>query len=367
MGREGQARAPAGRIAGVEEVADSSILAIDLGGTQIRAAHVRPDLTVSHRTAVPTDDEAGVAAVVRRVCEAVAEVRAAARAANDPEPLGIGISAPGPVDPWRGVVVAPPNLHGWRDVRLADLVEECIGLPTFLDRDTNVAVQCEWRHGAARGAHTAIYITVSTGIGGGIVLDGTPLLGVDGTAGEVGHLTVELDGPTCGCGQRGHAEAIASGTAIARRGAEALRAGTAPLLADLVTDGEAPDAAAVARAADGGDATCAAILDRAWDALGAMAATLVNALNPEVIVLGGGIAEHRPEVLERVRRGIDQRAFPAPAARVRVVMAEHGDGVSLIGSLPIVHHRINDPAFRRATPVGATAIGAAALQRSSTP
>ena len=351
----------------MEQVADSSILAIDLGGTQIRAAHIRPDLTVSHRTAVPTEDEAGVAAVVSRICEVIAEVHAAARAEGDPEAIGIGISAPGPLDPWRGVVVGPPNLAAWRNVPLADLVEQRIGLPTFLERDTNVAVQCEWRYGAARGTRNAIYITVSTGIGGGIIVDGRPLLGLDGTGGEVGHMTVELDGPVCGDGQRGHSEAIASGTAIARSARQALDEGRAPGLAALLGDGEAPDAAAVARAADAGDAACAAILDDAWEALGAMAASLVNVLNPEVIVLGGGIAANRPEVLERIRRGIDQRAFPAPAARVRVAMAEHGDDVSLIGAVPIVHDRIHDPAFRRATPVGAAASAAATPQRSSPP
>ncbi len=348
------------------EVADSSILAIDLGGTQIRAAHVRPDLTVSHRVAVPTDDETGVAAVVSRVCGLVAEVRAAARAGGEPDPIGIGISAPGPLDPWRGVVVAPPNLTAWRNVPLADLVEERIGLPTFVERDTNVAVQCEWRYGAARGTRTAIYVTVSTGIGGGIILDGRPLLGPDDTAGEVGHLTVELDGPICGDGQRGHVEAFASGTAIARRANEALRDGEAPGLAVLVGDRGAVDAAIVARAADAGDAACAGILDQAWEALGAMAASVVNILNPDIIVLGGGIAANRPEVLDRVRRGIDQRAFTAPAARVRVALAEHGDDVCLIGALPIVHDRIHDPAFRRAT-VGVAASGDATPQRSSPP
>ena len=135
-----------------------------------------------------------------RVCELVAEVRAAARAQGDPEPIGIGISAPGPLDPWRGVVVAPPNLAAWRNVPLAELVEERIGLPTFVERDTNVAVQCEWRYGAARGTATAVYVTVSTGIGGGIILGGRPLLGPDDSAGEVGHVTIELDGPLCGDG-----------------------------------------------------------------------------------------------------------------------------------------------------------------------
>lgn len=337
------------------EAAESSVLAIDLGGTQIRAAHISPDLTVSHRVALPTDDEAGVEAVVSRICEIAVEVRDASLAGGLPAPVGIGISSPGPLDPWRGVVVAPPNLVGWRDVPLADRVAASTGLPTFLERDTNVAVQCEWRYGAARGTRTAIYVTISTGIGGGIIVDGRPLDGRDGTAGEVGHMTVELDGPICGDGQAGHVEAIASGTGIARAARDALDAGFAPGLAMLVEGGIEPDAEAVAEAADAGDQACQVILDRAWEALGAMAAGLTNLFNPDVIVLGGGIAVHRPEVLARVRDGIDARAFPAPARRVRVALAEHGHDVSLIGALPIVNHRIHDPAYRRGEPVAADA------------
>jgi glucokinase len=343
----------------VEEAAESSVLAIDLGGTRIRVAHISPDLTVSHRVSEPTDDAAGVASVVTRIGRIAAEVLAAARAAGLPEPIGVGISAPGPLDRERGVVLAAPNLAGWHDVPLAASIADHLGLPTFLERDTNVAVQCEWRFGAARGMRHAIYITISTGIGGGIIADGRPLHGPDGTAGEVGHLTVELDGPICGDGQRGHVEAIASGTGIARAAREALAEGRAPRLAAELA-GREPDARAVAEAADAGDPDCIAILDRAWEALGALGASLVNLLNPEVIVLGGSIAAHRPEVLDRVRDGIARRAFELPARRVRVVMAEHGDDVSLIGALPIVNDRIHDN-------TGVASRGPAPLQRSSTP
>jgi glucokinase len=246
---------------------------------------------------------------------------------------------------------------------LADIVESRVGLPTFLERDANVAVQCEWRYGAARGTRDAIYITVSTGIGGGVILDGRPLLGRDGTAAEVGHLTIDLDGPLCGDGQPGHVEAIASGTGIARAAREATDAGLSPHLAMLARGGIELDAEVVAEAADAGDAASIAILDRAWEALGALGASLVNLLNLEIIVLGGGIAANRPEVIARVRDGILHRAFSAPARRVRVAMAEHGDDVSLIGALPIVNDRIHDPAFRRGTPAEPAA---GVSQRSST-
>jgi glucokinase len=330
----------------VDEVADRSILAIDLGGTQIRAAHVSPDLVVSCRRAVETRDEEGVEAVIDRICTAALAVREDAERAGLADPAGIGISAPGPLDPWKGIVIAPPNLAGWRDIPLAARVEDALRLPTFLERDTNAAVMGEWRFGAAKGTDDVIYLTVSTGIGGGLVLDGRPLIGKDGTAGEIGHITVALDGPLCGDGQPGHAEAIGSGRAIAREGRELLKRGEAPGLAALAAD-EPVDAELVARAADGGDVACQRVLERAWVAIGAMCASLVNTLNPEVIVLGGSIGCNRPELPSAIRAEIDRRAFPAPARRVRVELTHFAGDVSLIGLLPIVNERLNDPAYAK--------------------
>ncbi len=331
----------------MEEAAGQSVLAIDLGGTQIRAAYISPDLTVSCRHAVATDDKEGVDAVVGRICELAVRVREEAASAKLPAAGGIGISSPGPLDPWRGIVVAPPNLQGWRDIPLTTRVQAVTGLPTFLERDTNVAVVTEWNFGAARGTRDAIYITVSTGIGGGILLDGRPLIGPDGTAGEVGHLTVDLDGPLCGDGQRGHAEAIGSGTAIAREGRALLESGASAEFARLAAASGDVDAELVASAADAGDPASRAILSRAWTAIGAMCAGLVNVLNPEVIVFGGSISVHRPEMLDAVREEIAHRAFPVPARRVRLELAQHSDDVSLLGWLPLWNERIGDPAFRR--------------------
>lgn len=333
----------------MEHAAERPVLAIDLGGTQIRAALVTPDLAVHARRAIATADERGVQSVVARICELAATVRADAAADGLPPPIGIGISSPGPLDPWRGLVVAPPNLAGWRDVPLAAAVQEALDLPTFLERDTNVAVLAECRYGAAKGTRNAIYITVSTGIGGGIVSDGRPIIGPDGTAGEVGHMTVDIDGPECACGGSGHVEAIASGTALAQAARALLSGSRAPVLARLAASGEEVDAELLSRAADEGDEASLEVLDRAWLAIGAACASLVNLLNPEVIVFGGGIAEHRPRLLEVARDEILRRAFEVPARRVRVVLAELGDDVSLIGALPIVNDRIDDPAYRRTT------------------
>jgi glucokinase len=329
----------------VDHADDRPVLAIDLGGTQIRAALVTPDRTVHCRRSTDTRDEDGVESVMARIAEAAAGVLAEASDAGLPPPIGAGISSPGPLDAKRGVVLSPPNLRHWRDVPLVEALASELELPCYLERDTNVAVMAEWRYGAAAGSRDAVYVTVSTGVGGGIISGGHPLVGAGGLAGEVGHLVVELEGPVCGCGGIGHVEAISSGTAIEREARDLLARNEAPVLAQLAATGEPVDAELVARAADGGDAACVALLDRAWVAIGALCASLVNLLNPEVIVIGGGIAEHRPRLFEVARRELDRRVLPALAGTARIEPAALGGDVSLIGILPIVNDRIGDLAY----------------------
>jgi glucokinase len=329
----------------VEYAAERPVLAVDLGGTQIRAALITSDRAVHCRHAEPTRDEDGLDAVVARIIEVVADVRAEAASDGLPPPIGIGISSPGPLDPHRGLVLSPPNLTGWHEVPIVARMSEELDLPALLERDTNVAVMAEWRYGAARGTRDAVYVTVSTGIGGGIISNGQPLSGRDGLAGEIGHLVVEIDGPPCGCGGIGHVEAIASGTGIERGARELLDRGEAPVLARLAQDGATVDAALVSRAADEGDPDAQALLDRAWVAVGALCGSLVNLLDPEVIVIGGGIAQHRPRLFEVARRELDRRVLPALAGRTRIEPAALGGNVSLIGLLPIVNDRIDDPAY----------------------
>jgi glucokinase len=313
------------------------ILAIDLGGTLIRVAHLSPDLTVAHREVIPTMANLGVESILDRLITTAQSVWAAAEADGQPAPRAIGVSSPGPLDPKRGVVHQPPNLPGWDEVPLADRLADELGVPAFLERDTKVAMLAEWRHGSAVGAEHAIYITVSTGIGGALVVDGRLVDGPDATAGEIGHLTVELDGPPDGEGAPGHVEGIASGAALARDGATLLEHGEAPRLAELVSSGTPLDAAAVCAAADAGDAACRSLIERAWTAIGATCAGLVNLLNPEVLVLGGAIADHRSELHDVVRTEIGRRAFPLPAARVVVRPSRFGENVSLVGCWPLIH------------------------------
>ncbi|HVM24347.1 MAG TPA: ROK family protein [Candidatus Limnocylindrales bacterium] len=329
----------------MDSAADGPVLAVDLGGTQIRTAVVTPDAAVHARRAEPTRDHEGPEALIRRLGELLAEARSDAAAAGLGTPIGIGISSPGPLDPWRGIVLDPPNLARWQNVPLGARVAEATGLPTFVERDTNVAARAEWRYGAARGATDLVYITVSTGVGGAAIIGGRPLMGPAGMAGEFGHLVVEIGGPRCGCGGLGHVEAIASGIALAREGAALVSREPDGELARLAAGGGAVDAALVARAAAEGDPHSAGLLERAWVAIGAMCASIVNALNPEVIVIGGGIAEHHPRLFEVARVELSRQILPALTGRTRIEQAALGRDVSLIGALPIVQERIGDPRF----------------------
>jgi glucokinase len=315
------------------------ILAIDLGGTRIRAAHLDADLRVAHREVIPTMPALPVEGILDRIIATARSVRAAAEAAGERPPVAVGVSSPGPLDPWRGVIHALPNLPGWEDLPIADRMSDALDLPVTLGRDTNVALLAEWRHGEALGARNAIYITVSTGVGGAAVVDGRLLHGPDGTAGEIGHLTVDLDGPPDGEGAPGHVEGIASGAALARDGAALLERGESPGLAELAAAGKPIDAEAVCAAADAGDPACSSLIERAWTAVGATCAGLVNLLNPEVIVIGGAIADHRPDLHAAVRTEIGRRAFPVPAARVRLASPRFGGDVSLVGCWPLVHEQ----------------------------
>jgi glucokinase len=236
----------------------------------------------------------------------------------------IGISAPGPLDHRRGVVHEAPNIPGFREVPLAEDIGRDLGRPVFVDRDTVVAAIGEARYGAARGVRDFVYVTVSTGIGGAIVTDGRILRGTSGTAGEIGHIPVDPDGPRCGCGGNGCIEAIASGANIARAYGVS-------------------DTRAVFAAARTGDARAREILRRAERALGDLAVTLVNVINPARIVVGGGVTTGEPDfVFGAMRRAISERAFAVPGHAVEVVEAALGDDVSLIGAAAMAVARAED-------------------------
>jgi glucokinase len=243
------------------------------------------------------------------------------------------------LDPRTGTLIDPPNIGpGFRDVPLAAPLARAFALPTVIERDTNVAALGEMTYGAARGARDFLYLTVSTGIGGSIVADGEVYGGADGLAGEIGHVSVALDWPPCGCGGAGHLEAASSGSGIVRQALLAVDDGSAPSLAALVERvGRANIAARhIAQAEDAGDDAAARIMAFARRAFAVAMVGLVDVFNPELIVVGGslGVAQGN-RLLEPARREVARVAFRAAGARVRIVQAALGDDVGLLGGQPL--------------------------------
>jgi len=320
------------------------VLALDLGATRLRAGVVRADGRVVARSAGDTPGERGPAAVLDAAIRHLRTVRDAVDGATRSSLGGLGISAVGPLDPRSGRLVEPPNIGpGFEDMALAAPLADALGLPAVLERDTVVAALAEGAFGAARGARDFIYITVSTGIGGAIVAAGRILGGADGVAGEIGHQPVSLDGPPCGCGAPGHLEAFSSGAGIARRARAAVAAGDAPLLAARAARlaPAALQAADVAATADAGDPIAARLMEEGRTAFAHAVVGLVNVLNPELVVVGGGLARAEGErLLGTARRAVEELAFTIPRRRVRIVEASLGDDVGLAGAQPLLAERL---------------------------
>ena len=249
---------------------------------------------------------------------------------------GIGISSPGPLDAAAGVIIAPPNLPGWRDVPLARIIGDRFGLPVYLGNDANVAALAEASKGAAQGKRHVIYITVSTGIGAGVICDGKLLLGRDGLAAELGHIPILIDGERVSS-----VELEAAGPAIARRVQAALGAGRQSILRrHAADDWDQIDAEAVGKAAAAGDALAIEALAHAGRILGLGIVSALHLFNPEVIVLGGGVAKTGDLLFAPMRETIRQRILDgAYLEKLKILTAALGDDVALVGAGALVATR----------------------------
>ena len=335
--------------------AGATVLALDLGGTQVRAALVRPDGSRVGRSASATPVAAGPAAIVEACIATLRRARAAAAredAAAEERLVGIGVSAPGPLNPWTGIAVEPANLGpDFPGTDVAGPIGAAFGLPTFLEHDTKVAILGERSFGAGRGIDDLLYLTISTGLGGAVISGGQLITGPDDTAIEVGHAPISLDGPPCSCGGAGHLESFVSGWALAAAGGTAAKSGESPALARWLAanPGETISAREVSEAAAAGDGAAQAILARADLAIGRAVAGMVNIFNPERIIIGGSYAEARwGEISARILQEIAGHAFKVPGGRVRIHPAELGGDVSLAGCHPVVVGRLGDPDWERA-------------------
>ncbi len=301
------------------------VLALDFGGSKLAAALVDAAsgrVVSTLRCATPADAEASYAAML-------ALARALLIDAPD-HPHAVGVSFGGPVQADGRVVRLSMHVPGWNDAPLADWIERDLGLPCAIANDADAAALAEQRYGAGRGLTPLLYLTVSTGIGGGIVIDRRMFRGARAWAGEVGHQTLDPNGPLCACGRRGCLEALASGLSIARAARQELDANEASSLANLPRD--QVDARAVAAAAAAGDPLAGAVWDAAMGWLGIGIANAANVLNPACVVLGGGLTQAGDQLFAPVRRIVAERALD-PA--LTVVPAALGEHVGVLGGVAI--------------------------------
>lgn len=307
-------------------------IALDLGGTQFRVAVGTGEGTIEWRTSRATKAERGRDAVLRDIHETVDEALAAV---SDRTTLkGIAIGAPGPLDPWVGVLHNPPNLPGWDTVPIKQLFEERYGLRTVVGNDANLAAVGEHSYGAGRGVADLIYVTVSTGIGGGIIADNRLQLGHRGFAGEIGHMTIDLNGPVCACGNVGCLESLGSGTAIARTAREQVEAGAETVLNRV--NPERITARMVTEAASHGDEVSRRILRDAGVALGVGMVNLAHILNPQRIIIGGGVSNAGPLLWEPMLEVLERRTFAPNRKGLDIVPAALGDDAGLLGGVAMI-------------------------------
>jgi glucokinase len=297
------------------------VLGIDIGGTSFTVGAITADGTrVGALVEEPTNPGDGADGVLARIADAGRRVMGAVRSAHaSAEFIGIGAGAPGPLDAEAGVVLLTPNL-GWVNYPLRDRLAAALELPAVIDNDANCAVLGEWWKGAAQGTRHAIGFTIGTGIGGGIIVDGTLYHGASGCAGEIGHTTIEANGRHCACGNYGCLEAYASGLAIARRAVEAIESGESSILVERAGgDASRITARTVYDAAHEGDELARELVHQTAQFLGAGVANLVNVFNPEVVVVCGGVTRAGDLLFVPLRREVARRAFKPAVQAVRIV------------------------------------------------
>lgn len=344
-------------------------IGVDIGGTQMRVAVLQGSTLIS-RVGLLTGAETAPASMLPRLFSAVAQ--ALREAGIGIEQIdSIGVATPGPINHRTGVIYAPPNLPGWTEVPLRDIFQQQFALPIFVENDANTAALGEYFYGAGRGSATMVYLTISTGIGGGMMIDGKITEGANGTAGEWGHMSIDRNGALCPCGNRGCLEYMTSGTSIARIANEAIEQGQgAELLAFaramLAHPASAPDKAAlpapqdlntqpldssivpgaqgeqeetllvnahtVARAAEAGIPLARAIIADAGEALGVGLVNILHIFNPDRVILGGGVTQMGDMLLEPARHIVQERTMQAPRQSAQIVLAELGPNVGLIGA-----------------------------------
>ncbi len=310
---------------------------VDLGGTKIDVGIVSENGKLLRKKREQTLVKKGHDAVLRQMLRMTAEIL---RAANMTQKniKGIGIGAAGPMDMKKGFLIQPPNLPGWVRVQIVKPFVEQFKTNVVLNNDANAAALAEWAYGAGKKCRHMIYLTVSTGIGGGVILNGKLFLGANDNAGELGHQTLLPGGPECGCGNFGCLESLASGTSIARIGREAVRKNPQSLLYHMANYmQENITAKMVFQAAAQGDSTAQQVVEKCAAYLGIGVANIINAFNPQRVVIGGGVSRAGKTWLALVREEAKKRAMKPLYEAADIVLSELGDDVGVLGAATLIH------------------------------
>ncbi len=308
------------------------ILTVDLGGTNIRVALVTSEGKLEYSQTYATMAKRGP----RKIIDAIADI---IRDTIDSKELitrgimSIAIAAAGILDIKNGIVTSSPNLPGWENIHLKEILADKLGLQIYLINDASAAALGEHRLGAGIGINNLVFLTVSTGIGGGIIIDNELYIGSDGCAGELGHMIVESNGPRCLCGSSGCLEIMASGTALAHDMIARINNGDKSAVLNLV-DGNIGNITAekIAFAARSKDVLACEVIDRAAFYLGVGMTNIINIFNPEMIIIGGGLSKLGEKLLKPARRIVKQRALTFPSRKVRIVRARLGDNAGTLGA-----------------------------------
>jgi glucokinase len=304
------------------------IAAIDIGGTKIALGLSDTEGRPLPFRRFPTQVERGPGPILQQALDELERMvqEAGARV------LAVGVGCGGPLNRRRGLILSPANLPGWDEFPIVELVRKRFKAPVVLDNDANAAALAEHKYGAGRGTEDMVYITISTGIGGGVIVGGRLLHGVGDAAGEVGHMIVNPGGRPCGCGSRGCLETICSGSSIGRRAAERLAEGARSAL--LEADGPSGiTARAVAEAAAAGDPLAAEVWDETIEYLSLGVGNVIAAFAPEAVILGGGVSTAGDQLLVPLRRRVAESVKIAPVEEVRIEQAALGGDSGVYGAL----------------------------------
>ncbi|MFL0249247.1 ROK family protein [Clostridium neuense] len=305
------------------------VIGIDLGGTKISGAISDLEGNILSQNTTPTLAEDGEEAVLNRIIKVIEKVMSDA-GKNSEEIKAIGIGSPGPLDAKKGVIITTPNLP-FKNFALVEPIENKFGINTYLDNDANVAAIGEYLFGAGKGTKNMVFVTVSTGVGGGAIINGDIYRGNTSNALEIGHTTLVEDGPRCNCGNYGCTEALASGTAIAKRAKEAIESGAKTSL----TNYEKVTSYEVFVEAKKGDKVASDIIDKCLNYLGICVANIINTFDPEMVIIGGGVSKAGDIVFDKIKEVVDTRAFKAMAEACKIVPAGLGTDAGVIGAVAL--------------------------------